>query len=98
MLDIYIYIVPQCIVHICKQDLASKLPKKVRQIQLVPKDMWNRYVRRRAEIREKRVSGEDGCEAPDPPFFTNDWMTSHPEAELDRLDPKINEAGKCKKI
>ena len=66
--------------------------------------MFNRYVSKREQIRQKRLDTDGGrtgtigvktvtsCEAPDPPFFTRDWMASNPDSELCELDDRVNEA------
>lgn len=64
----------------------------MRVIRVEESGMFNRYVAKREQIRQKRLE-TDGktCEAPDPPFFTRDWMASNPDSELCELDDRVNE-------
>lgn len=53
--------------------------------------MFNRYIARREQIKQKRLDGGEKCELPDPAFFTRDWMTKNPGSELCELDDRVNE-------
>eukprot|EP00438_Fugacium_kawagutii_P001072 Skav236095 [mRNA] locus=scaffold1166:148753:149951:+ [translate_table: standard] len=53
--------------------------------------MFNRYIARREQIKQKRLDGGEKCEVPDPAFFTRDWMSKNPGSELCELDDRVNE-------
>ena len=89
----------------------KRLRKRV--IRVEDSEMFSRYIMKRDKIRMNRVDKTRKtleidarnrmgialrpCEAPDPPFFTSEWLEWHKENDvLCPMDNEINEVGRCR--